>query len=834
MLKLLRRLTTSLDRTRKSCQYGNMKYRFRPFVLPGALLLLACRDITLPATPTRLEISAHITELAVGDTALLAVTAYAGDSQIQLPTLQWTSSDSTIVSVNNSGRIRALSVGSALITATALPASASLRIGVIPAPPKTAPVLFSGPAIDTVQGRIAGGSSNACALSGKHAWCWGMNISLGGAKNTLGVADTAWAVTTPSPLIGDFQFQSLAAGASSGGYIRCGLTTSGNAVCWGLSIWGITPVPTVFASHLTFTTIAAGNDHVCGIDTNGVVYCWGWNESGELGRRTPGPTTDPQHVSLPEKAVAVAAGFRTSCALGASGVVYCWGMQGPLLGRGEPQGSIYTAAPPGAVLSTQSFARLYGQHDRYCALTREGEAHCWGDYAAAPKARPTTLRFRSLTIGVTNDCGLTAEGVAYCWGENSVGQLGTGNRESTAEPTTSVAGDYRFVAIAAVGGATCGITTSGSAHCWGIRRAGLLGDGYSWDRPLTQVKGNTTFTRLSAGIHTQCGITSDNRAYCWGRRGLWGFNGESPNIFEPTALPTTLRFRSVELGDNASCFLEMNGTAWCSGPPLVSFGAPQRVDAPQPFISISTSTAHGCGLTDAGEAYCWGLGGPELGAGAVTPASRLTALRVVTDVRFRSIDARPGLTCALALQGEVYCWGTDWYGRLGTAVADAMCGGGLALATPCTFTPKRVTGLPAVRELAATLPLVCAATESGEVYCWGLGGPNTCSAPQTSAPCQRTPTLLSSAALHGLNGQLFGGITALDRAGNVYLLTTADGAPRPLSLAVPFTAYAGQCGLTFNGSVFCSGYNEYGAVGDGILEHSPVPVPVIAAINFGS
>lgn len=37
-----------------------------------------------------------------------------------------------------------------------------------------------------------------------------------------------------------------------------------------------------------------------------------------------------------------------------------------------------------------------------------------------------------------------------------------------------------------------------------------------------------------------------------------------------------------------------------------------------------------------------------------------TPLRVVTELRFERIDAGQGHTCALAAQGQAYCWGASW------------------------------------------------------------------------------------------------------------------------------------------------------------------------------
>ena len=72
------------------------------------------------------------------------------------------------------------------------------------------------------------------------------------------------------------------------------------------------------------------------------------------------------------------------------------------------------------------------------------------------------------------------------------------------------------------------------------------------------------------------------------------------------------------------------------------------------YVSVSTGAAHGCALTDAGEAHCWGAFGfrdPGVFYGPVDPPpGRYTA---ITSGRHRA--------CAVTEAGAVVYWGDTEY-----------------------------------------------------------------------------------------------------------------------------------------------------------------------------
>ena len=105
-----------------------------------------------------------------------------------------------------------------------------------------------------------------------------------------------------------------------------------------------------------------------------------------------------------------------------------------------------------------------------------------------------------------------------------------------------------FLSIEAGNEHTCGITTDGTAYCWGANGGedGRLGNDSTEDS-LTPVAVDTTglssstFKSISAGLNSSCGITNDGTGYCWGRgwRGRLGTGDGITSYKKPEAIDIT-------------------------------------------------------------------------------------------------------------------------------------------------------------------------------------------------------------------------------------------------------------------------------------------------------
>lgn len=339
-----------------------------------------------------------------------------------------------------------------------------------------------------------------------------------------------------------------------------------------------------------------------------------------------------------------------------------------------------------------------------CYLTTTGAAYCSGNNysgqlgidVAGPGGGPVGvaggITFASLSTGFDHSCALSTAGAAYCWGSNRAGQLGRSTDvrdcdsfdypegDCSNSPVT-VSGGRTFTHISAGGnGHTCALTAAGAAYCWGANGAGELGDGTT-NGSLTPVAvaGGLTFAQISAGVSHTCGLTAGGAAYCWGNNDVGQLgDGSFTNRFSPAAV------------------------------------------AGLTFTEVSAGGTQTCGLTAGGAAYCWGGGDDEaglLGDGAsTTRRSSPMAVALPKGVTLTQIDAGETVTCGLATDGAAYCWG----------LYVAPDNGDGHLVNEVVLPPTRVPGGLAFRSVSSGFFRSCGVTPDPVVYCWGgvIGSPS--------------------------------------------------------------------------------------------------------------
>lgn len=408
-------------------------------------------------------------------------------------------------------------------------------------------------------------------------------------------------------------------------------------------------------------------------------------------------------------------------------VVFDWSSSNPSVATVDSAG-LLTGVAPGHVIVTASSVRGFGSDgwssvrvegvsDRpvltaagiasggahACAFDAAGAAACWGwdffgqhgtgsfggEQARFPYPRLVagTQLWSDLALGLYHSCGLTDAGEGWCWGGGSSGELGVFESVEPGQPNTvnvpmPVLGGLTFAKLAAGGSHTCGLDTDGFASCWGAGYAGQLGNGATLLRqPLpAPVDGGRRFVAITAGLDATCALDAEGRAFCWGgnSNGQIGSGAEARDgnaVLEPVevALADGVRLVQLDLKSNHACGVTAAGEAWCWGRndlgQIDATGedvrSPQRITATVAFRHVATGAFHTCAIDPDGAAWCWGNNhNAQLGDESLT--SSVAPVRVSGGLAFQSLAAGPNHTCGLTTTNTVWCWGTSYTGELGS------------------------------------------------------------------------------------------------------------------------------------------------------------------------
>jgi alpha-tubulin suppressor-like RCC1 family protein len=301
----------------------------------------------------------------------------------------------------------------------------------------------------------------------------------------------------------------------------------------------------------------------------------------------------------------------------------------------------------------------------------------------------------AVAAGYDHSCALDSIGRAYCWGDGLWGQLGRGTRDADAfaEPVLT---DLPLREIVVGENFSCGLTVGGAALCWGLNWFGQVGlsqqDSPSCVHPAggrlacslvpVPVSVSEPFTSLAAGAAHVCGLTSGRSVYCWG-----------DNVSGQLGADDT--------GERCDQYYTQQQS--CSSRPL-------RVQGGVSFQTLTAGKWHTCGLTVAGDVYCWGLNSNgQLGSGD-TAQSAVPKQVAAGGVHFSTISAGGWHTCGLAYDGLTYCWGANGSGQLGVGDFNAR------------FTPMPVAVVGrSLTTVRAGVPWTAALGEDGSLYVFGYG-----------------------------------------------------------------------------------------------------------------
>lgn len=283
-------------------------------------------------------------------------------------------------------------------------------------------------------------------------------------------------------------------------------------------------------------------------------------------------------------------------------------------------------------------------------------------------------------------CALDEVGAAYCWGANTRGQLGQGDRTERHTPVRvplpvaarSITNDFEHV---------CALLADASLYCWGRNQEGELGqddrvppsgDDTARDALEPVAVPGTDWSFVDTGDGHTCGIRFDGSLWCWGRNTQHQLGPSTEEqVRHPIQVGTDTDWLRVDSGQEAAVALKQDHSLWVWGTNTGSdsddgyplgldadvLATPTRLGTATDWVGVSTCVFHSCAVNRAEELWCWGRNMEgQLGTGDTMIRKQPTLVATaITDV-----DVSWFTTCALARGGGLACTGSNDHGQLGT------------------------------------------------------------------------------------------------------------------------------------------------------------------------
>ena len=266
---------------------------------------------------------------------------------------------------------------------------------------------------------------------------------------------------------------------------------------------------------------------------------------------------------------------------------------------------------------------------------------------------------------------------------------------------------------------------------------------------------------IRTGEDYTCTIDITMQAWCWGKNsnGQIG-DGTTTDRFYPTKVKaassgpdaefSNKKIINIDLGKDHTCLIDIENRAWCWGrnytnklgngnnidrvfyPTKVKAASngPDAEFSDKKIISISSGYYHTCALDIDGHVWCWGFitdGRLGNGDGGVRSLSNPTRVKSNPDggsenhifgtKKIINLSINDSHTCVVDIDGQAWCWGIGRHYRLGNGSTQSM------------LYPTKVKAASSgdnayfrnkkVTDIKNGINHTCAQDENGYIWCWG-------------------------------------------------------------------------------------------------------------------
>jgi alpha-tubulin suppressor-like RCC1 family protein len=649
---------------------------------------------------------------------------------------------------------------------------------------------------------------------------------------------------------------------------------NGRLFAWGYNLagdLGLNDVtnkssPTQIGTSL-WTTVAttagsvSANDAGYAIDINKNLFAWGFGTNGQLGDNTIVSKSSPVFVGA--NFIKVAATDGAAVAIDGTGNIFTWGKND--LGQLGQNDTISRSAPS-QIPSSYVWSNVVTAQNTMFGLTNTGLLLGWGQNTAGIIGDSTNINRSAPVQIMTNVSKLSSKnylqtsvidtsGSLWMWGDNTGGQLGDGTTISRSAPVQI--GNSKWAAVTSTISGTLGVTTDNKLWAWGKDSGNYelyfttsdalaatyrsspvqTGAGLLSDSPV-QI-GTSSWVSVSAGTDHTLAIRSDKTLWAWGSN-LVGqliapqFAGQL--VSSPTQVGTS-SYVTVSAGNSFSLAITSDNKLISAGNNTNNQLGSSTFSNLNTWSKVVESTGHALAISSDGKLFAWGDNtGGQLGDG--TTISRSSPVQIGTDtwtnisINSESTTINLASSFAIRADGKLFAWGNNANGQLGQNDLIAKS------------SPVQVgAGKSFVQVSVGPTFHVVAIDSVGSLWAWGfntqgqLGTGDTIarSSPvqinsnswlQVAAGYSYASAIRSDGMLFAWGGNI-GGQLGLNDIINRSVMTQIGTSSWSQVFTVQGTGQSGpRLALRSDGTLWGSGYNANGQLGDGTLTNRSSPVQV--------
>ena len=602
-----------------------------------------------------------------------------------------------------------------------------------------------------------------------------------------------------------------------------------------------TPVTTSVGSS-TWKQVSSGISHTAAIKTDGTLWTWGNNDTGQLGKGSPGDSFTPiTTLGGGTNWKQVSCGYNYSAAVKTDGTLWTWGKGGA--------GSL-------GVLEDFLIRSL-------TPITTFSGGTNWSDTATGVAEELYTI-----SGGYGMSSAIKTDGTLWTWGYRLTG----GNSGSVFDtPITTFAGGTTWKQVSTGRNHVAAIKTDGTLWIWGNNTGGALGisdtqsTGFFASTPITTFVGGTNWKQVSCGYNYSAAVKTDGTLWTWGSSPtittnilarLFGTTILFPLLISSTWADTATgvaeELYTFAGGKTHSAGIKTDGTLWTWGNNaygLIRSGqlgiGDSNVERSTPVTTFAGGTTwkqvsvgyyHTAAVKTDGTLWTWGNGSNgKLGNNQLTIRST-PVTTFAGGTTWKQVACGSNHTAAIKTDGTLWTWGLGLNGRLGNAV------------TADVYTPVTTfAGGTTWKQVSAGDTHTAAIKTDGTLWIWGSNlnmqlGINQLTSINKSTPVttfaggttwkQVSCGVLHTAAVKTDGTLWIWGSGSTGRLGNA--ITTG-------SRSTPVTTFSGgtnwkqvACGsnhtaaIKTDGTLWTWGFNGNGQLGNNSTSSRTIPVTTFA------